>query len=301
MRGVIVKAISSFYYIRAFEASAQGAVYECRARGVFRKRGVSPLVGDIAEFDGGVINEILPRRNFFERPPAANVETLVTVMAAAEPAPSFEILDRFILKAEESDTETVICINKCELAGPGLLESFERIYGALYKLLFVSAKTGLGIDELRKAIYGKQAALAGPSGVGKSSLVNILLGAEESETGEISRKSLRGKNTTRHTELFSGDGFMLFDTPGFTSFDAELCSGAEELAGLFPEFRKYSGECRFDDCRHIKEPGCAVLEALERGDISQSRYDSYRALYTELAGKRRYQPRSGKNLSSDRA
>ena len=282
MRGIIVKAISGFYYVRS-----EGKVYECKARGVFKNRGITPLVGDYVEFDSGVVSEILPRKNSFDRPPVANVDTLVIVMAAADPAPSFEILDKFIVTAESLKTDIVLCVNKCDIAQPEILDKFKSIYQNIYPVYFVSANTGLGITELKEALRNKQFALAGPSGVGKSSLTNLFLNRNETEVGEISKKSLRGKNTTRHTELFAAEGYQIFDTPGFTSFDANL-KDEHELVLYFPEFRTYLGKCRFDDCRHLEEPDCAIRKALSEGKISESRYNSYKNLFENILENRRY-------------
>lgn len=288
MTGTIVKAVSGFYYV----AAEGGRVYECKARGVFKNRGITPLVGDDALFEydeaheSGLVTEILERKNSFDRPPLANVDLLVIVMAVANPDPSFEILDRFLVTAEQKNVKALICVNKCDIAKSETLDAFSE-YKSIYPVCFVSAKTGDGTDSLKACLTGMKAALAGPSGVGKSSLTNLLLGRSESETGDISRKSLRGKNTTRHTQLFAADGFMLFDTPGFTSFDASLDEDTE-LDRLFPEMRPYIGSCRFDDCRHLKEPGCAVTEALSEGKISQRRYKSYTQLYDAIINLKKY-------------
>ena len=287
MTGTIVKAVSGFYYV-----AAEGRVYECKARGVFKNRGITPLVGDDAVFEydesheSGLVTEILGRKNSFDRPTLANVDLLVIVMAAANPDPSFEILDRFLVTAEQKNVKAMICVNKCDIAKQEMLDAFSE-YKGIYPVCFVSAKTGDGISDLKASLSGAKAALAGPSGVGKSSLTNLLLGRSESETGDISRKSLRGKNTTRHTQLFEADGFMLFDTPGFTSFDASLGEDTE-LDRLFPEMRPYIGSCRFDDCRHLKESGCAVTEALAQGKISQKRYRSYTQLYDAITNLKKY-------------
>ena len=281
-----------------------GTVYECRARGIFRKDGVTPLAGDEVELtvvagpgeqpsasspEMGVaaVDSILPRLNSFNRPPIANVELLVLVCAAKKPDPSFLTLDKFTAAAERKNTELIICVNKIDLAVEEELAVFSQHYKNAYPVLFVSAKDGIGVEALKDALSGKKAALAGPSGVGKSSLTNLLLGDHKSAIGEISEKLRRGKNTTRHSELFDGDGYMLFDTPGFTSFE-NFGLEPEDAAGLFPEFEKHIGCCRFDDCRHISEPGCAVREAVEQGDISRGRYDSYMAIYKAAKEAKKY-------------
>ncbi len=287
MRGVILRGIAGFYYVLA-----EGREYRCRARGIFRKEGVTPLAGDRVEIsayeDGtGAVEDILPRINAFERPPAANVETLVLVMAGRDPMPSFSLTDRFSVVAERAGSELIICMNKVDLAEPALLQRFGEIYGGLYPLFFVCGRTGEGVEALRAALKGRQAALAGPSGAGKSTLTNLLLESERSATGEISRRNLRGKNTTRHTELFITEDFSLFDTPGFSAFDPEMME-EEELQHCFPEFRPFIGKCRFSDCRHLAEPDCAVTEALKEGKIKKSRYRSYGEMLKEIRENKEY-------------
>ena len=292
MQGVILKGIAGFYYVES-----EGRVYACRARGIFRKDGITPLAGDKVIFSleegqvrqdfDGTIDEILPRLNSFDRPPVANVETMAIVMAARDPIPSFGLLDRFAGSAEKAGARLVICVSKTDLAEPALLERFRRIYTGIYPLFFVCGLSGEGIDELRMALRGSQTALAGPSGAGKSTIANLLLGAEKSATGEISAKSLRGKNTTRHSELFYSGGLFIFDTPGFTSFD-EPDMEPEELQHMFPEFAPYLGKCRFSDCTHTVEPDCAVLAAAAQGMIDKSRMRSYREIYAALKEKREY-------------
>lgn len=290
MTGTIMRAVAGFYYVA--EKDKPDIQYECKARGVFRKKGITPLVGDevIFEYDElhetGFVTEILPRKNSFERPPLANADLMLIVMAAAHPAPSFEILDRFLLTAEQKNISCAVCVNKCDTADEEKLKGFE-IYKNIYPVYFVSAKTKEGVDDIKRASQGKKTALAGPSGVGKSSLTNVLLGRDEMEVGEISQKSKRGKNTTRHTELFTSEGFMIFDTPGFTSFDPLLCE-EDELDKYFPEFRDHLGKCRFDNCRHLNEPDCAVREAVDRGIIPQRRYDSYKNLFQLIRESKRY-------------
>lgn len=288
MEGTILKGIGGFYYVLS-----DGQVYECRGRGIFRKEGITPLAGDKVEFtppaeDGsGFVDKILPRKNAFERPPAANVETLVLVMAGRDPMPSFGLADRFAVAAEKAGAKLIICINKTDLAEPALLERFRQIYDGIYPLYFLCGTTGEGVEDLKKALQGTQAAFAGPSGTGKSTLTNLLLGEDRTETGEISKKNLRGKNTTRHTELYQADGFWLFDTPGFSAFEAEMME-EEELMHCFPEFREYIGKCRFTDCFHLAEPDCAVTKALAEGKIAKSRYRSYTEMLQQIRDNKKY-------------
>ena len=287
MQGVILRGIGGFYYVLS-----EGREYECRARGIFRKDGITPLAGDRVEIslyddETGAVEKILPRLNAFDRPPAANVEVLVLVMSARDPLPSFGLTDRFAVAAERAGADLMICMNKTDLAEPALLQRFGEIYGGLYPVFFLCGRTGEGIEALRAALKGRQAALTGPSGAGKSTLTNLLLESERSATGEISRRNLRGKNTTRHTELFITEDFSLFDTPGFSAFDPETME-EEELQQCFPEFRPYIGKCRFSDCMHLAEPDCAVTSALKKGLISKSRYRSYKEMLQQIKDNKEY-------------
>lgn len=292
MRGVIRKGVAGFYYVDVCEDGDGSESYECKARGIFRLQGIIPLAGDFVEIslleDGtGSIDRILPRKNSFDRPPVANVDCMVLIAAARHPDPNFATLDRFIAAAEAAEVETIICVNKTDLADAELLARFSDRYGAVYRVCFVCGKSGEGIETLRPALLGKRAVLAGPSGAGKSTISNLLLGERKAAVGEISRRLRRGKNTTRTSELFQGDGFQIFDTPGFTSFELSY-KEPEKIARLFPEFRKYLGKCGFSDCRHLSEPGCAVTKAVNNGHINSERYDSYVSIYKEAEANRKY-------------
>ena len=282
MRGIIIKGIAGFYYVKSGET-----VYRCRARGIFKEQGIKPAVGDSVCFEIGeeedntVVTEILPRKNCFIRPFVANIDCFIVVTAAKKPAPVFQTIDRFLVMAEQAHTDIVFCINKCDLKGKQ--KELIDIYGSLYPVVCLGEGMDEGLVELRRLIKGRKAALAGPSGVGKSTILNRLHPDAAMETGSISRKSQRGKHTTRHTELFTLDeeGTMIFDTPGFTSFDV-LTADAEELQFLYPEIGTFAGTCRYDNCRHLAEPECAVKKALEEGKISASRYRSYKEQMEEL-------------------
>lgn len=287
MRGIVVKGIAGFYYVKA-----DGNVYQCKARGIFKKDGIKVAVGDIVNIElnegsDALITEIDPRKNSFIRPPIVNVDCMAVVFAAAEPDPSFPVIDKFLVMAEKSNTEIIICVNKVDLADDDKLKKIRDIYDGLYPMVFVSGAMGTGIEELKKLLEGKKCALAGPSGVGKSTILNALEPEAAVETGQISGKTKRGKHTTRHVEIFETDfGAMIFDTPGFTSFDV-LEAEEDELAHYYPEMQKFLGKCRYDNCRHIKEPECAVREAVKAGEISKSRYRSYEEQINEIRERSR--------------
>ena len=294
MQGKIIKGIAGFYYVDA----AESGIYECRARGIFRKEKVKPLVGDNAvieildeEKKEGNLIGILPRTNELIRPAAANVGQALIIFAIASPNPNFLLLDRFLAAMELKGIPSAVCFNKKDLVLEDEVSKIREIYGKCgHRLFFTSLEKGEGAEELHRYLEGKTTLLAGPSGVGKSTLANLFQNGIRMETGEISRKLARGKNTTRHAELIPmGNDTYIFDTPGFSFFD-EPSIEKEELRHYYAEFGPYEGKCRFDGCVHISEPDCAVREAVAQGTISQTRYDNYCRLYADLKEleKRRY-------------
>lgn len=297
MRGKILKGIAGFYYIETVEEK----IYECKAKGIFRKDNIKPLVGDDANIDIideekrlGNITEILPRKSQLLRPPVANVDQAVILFAIVKPNPSFNLLDRFLIMMRGQNLPVIICFNKQDIATKEEQEELTKAYEKCgYKVLFISVKEEKGLDELKALLKGKTTTLAGPSGVGKSSLLNKLVPDADMQTGELSKKIERGKNTTRHSELFyvkelsDGDGFDTFviDTPGFTSLELRDVT-KENLMEYYPEFEEYEPQCRFGGCSHIAEPDCGVKKALEEGKISRVRYENYKVLYDELRNAR---------------
>lgn len=278
--GVIVKALSGFYYVQTDER-----LLECKARGRFRLDGTSPLVGDRVECSldahgKGRIDRVFERRNFFIRPAVANVDALVFVAANTNPVTDPFLIDRVSVIAESAGCELIVCINKTDI------DPADELYGiftaAGFTVVRTSVPDGTGIDALRREIAGKICAFTGNSGVGKSSIMNALSPGLNIKTAEVSEKLGRGKHTTRHVELFDiGGGTYAADTPGFASFDIEMMEiiPKEQLQFDFVEFAPYIGQCRFNNCAHLKEPGCAVTQAVADGKIMPSRYRSYERLY----------------------
>lgn len=286
MTGIIIKGIGGFYYVEA-----DGVVYECKARGVFRKKRITPAIGDRVDIEikngKGSITEIHERKTLLLRPAAANIDALMLVIAAASPDPNLFLADKMLINAEVNGIKPIICINKTDLAG---YDDIKDIYTkAGYDIIAVSAEKDEFTDMIMPYLKGKTTAFAGLSGVGKSTILSQLTGGEL-ETGEISGKIQRGKHTTRHVELFrlAEDTFVL-DTPGFSSLEITDISDITEaeLADYFPEMVGVTG-CRFRGCSHINEPDCAVKTKLETGEIAPSRYESYKTLYEILKNTKKY-------------
>lgn len=292
MQGKIIKGIAGFYYVH----TETGSVYECKAKGVFRKDKQKPLVGDNVILDVlneekklGHIEAILPRKNDLIRPAVANVDQALIIFAVTKPEPNFNLLDRFLILMEQKDLPCIICFNKQDLFSDEEKQELSEIYEkAGHTVLFTSALFEQGMEEIKELLEGKTTTVAGPSGVGKSSIINRLQPRIQMETGEISEKIERGKHTTRHSEIIPvNETTYLVDTPGFSSlllFDLDK----EDLAQFYNEFLEYEPECRFNGCTHIHEPVCGVKGALEKGEISKVRYKNYCLLYEELEGKKKY-------------
>lgn len=292
MRGRIVKGIAGFYYVLA----QNSVIYECKAKGIFRKDKKKPLVGDYVRLTvldekerTGNIDAIEERMNDLLRPNVANVDQALVIFAITKPRPNLNLLDRFLLMMEKEKIETIICFNKQDIASAEEKQKLEEAYGSCgYRIRFLSAVLEEGIEELREELRNKTTVVAGPSGVGKSSIINLLQPEAGMETGSISDKIDRGRHTTRHSELIrvEKDSYIV-DTPGFSSLFIEEFE-KDELKDYYREFVLYEPECRFQGCVHIHEPVCGVKKALEDGRISRIRYENYLVLYEELKNKRKY-------------
>ena len=290
--GKIIKGIAGFYYVYCEDR----ILYECRAKGIFRKNGEKPLVGDNVrlcvldeENQLGNIETILPRENELIRPAVANIDQAMVIFAVDHPKPNYYLLDRFLLMMEQKHLPCIIVFNKCDLSSEEEMAETAAIYeNSGHAVYFISAKEGTGIGEVKKVLRGKTTTVAGPSGVGKSSFINCLQNEVQMETGEVSDKIERGKHTTRHSELIAlEDGSYIFDTPGFSSlsvFDLEK----EDVKEFYPEFRKYKNQCRFLGCNHMNEPECMVKKAVEEHKISPVRYENYRLIFEECKNRKKY-------------
>ena len=279
MNGYIVKGIGGFYYVKTPDG-----IVECKARGIFRKRGITPVAGDNVALsaDGMMIDEILPRKNVFIRPPIANLDILFIVTSTTQPVPSTLVLDELAAAAIYKDVQPVLVVTKADLAAADMLRT--AYTGSGIPLIQLNYETGEGLDEIRGYIQGHLCAFCGNSGVGKSTLLNALLPDAARETSAISQKLGRGRHTTREVTIFEAYGGRIADTPGFASLEANRAGfiPKENLEHAFPEFGPYLGQCQFTGCSHRSEKGCAVREALAEGKLSQTRYDSYCAMYDEV-------------------
>ena len=296
MTGTVVKGIGGFYFVYDGNSVVMG-----KARGNLKRNKDLIYVGDIVDFDIDendkdgecVIHRVIERKNCLTRPPVSNLDILVVVFSLVQPAVNYPVVDKLIAGCELAGIEPVICISKADLAEPEAINEALAVYSEIYPSVIVNGMTGEGIEDLRQIISGKKVALAGPSGVGKSTITNLLHAGEpgiaeaeeallKAATGHISKKTGRGRHTTRHVEIFPmSDGTMLYDTPGFTSLDMPLIEPVA-VRNLFPEFRALNSICRYSDCMHINEPECAVKEALHQGRISGSRYESYKSMTEEV-------------------
>ena len=292
MTGKIIKGIAGFYYVH----TEKDVVWECKAKGIFRNQKIKPLVGDMVEVEPldeekrlASIVDILPRKSELIRPAVANVDQALIVFAAKEPEPNWNLLDRFLILMTKQKLPVIICFNKTDLITEEERKKIEDGYrNSGYEIRFLSANRQEGTKELRKIMDKKTTVLAGPSGVGKSTLVNLFQNQVVMETGEVSEKIRRGKHTTRHSEfLWIDDETYILDTPGFSSLDIDEIL-AEELKDYFPEFEAYEGKCRFRGCVHENVPDCAVKTAVKEGMVAKRRYESYILMYRDLKGKKKY-------------
>lgn len=292
MEGRIVKGIAGFYYVHV----EGNGLYECKAKGIFRNKKKKPLVGDRVLIDllneetkEGNIRDILPRTSELIRPNVANIDQALVVFALTEPEPNFNLLDRFLIGMERQQVKTTICFNKSDLVSEETQKKILNIYSHCgMKVIVTSVSTQEGMDQIREILEGCTTALAGPSGVGKSSIFNSLSPDFKMETGRVSEKIKRGRHTTRHSELIPiGNNTYIMDTPGFSSFYIEGLE-KEELKDYFYEFAPYEPYCKFQGCVHINEPVCGVKEALLEGKISESRYENYKLFYEELKDKKKW-------------
>ncbi len=291
MTGRIIKGIAGFYYVFAED----GKVYACKAKGIFRLLGTKPLVGDRCVMEvtdekdmEGSITSILPRSNMLARPNVANIDQALIVFSMTYPEPNLKMLDKLLVQYSSFGLSSIICFNKIDLSDEALIKRMKSVYeNSGNETVFICALRGEGIEELKRLLSGKTTSVAGPSGVGKSTLINRLQDKVHSETGDISRKSERGKQTTRHSEIIPIDiDTFIMDTPGFSSFELYGVE-AEDLSGFYPEF-SIDAPCFFSPCSHTHEPDCAVKELVSEGRINRERYDNYVSIYEELKSKRRY-------------
>ena len=283
MTGRVVKGIGGFYYVNDGQTTVMG-----KARGNLKRNKDLIYVGDIVDYEIDannecIVNRVVSRENYLTRPPVSNLEMLVVVFAATNPEPNLPVIDKLIAACEAKSISVAICISKKDLVSEERLNELQDVYRDIYPIACINGQSGEGLEELHKIISGKNVALAGPSGVGKSTITNLLLeGQDEVATGSISDKTQRGRHTTRHVEIFAlADGTNVYDTPGFTSLDMPEMETID-VQKLFPEMRAHVGECKYADCMHINEPECAVKDARAAGEIKESRYNSYLMMVEEV-------------------
>lgn len=286
MKGKIIKGIGGFYYVKTSEG-----LIECKARGKFRHKDMKPMVGDDVEIEvnkgKGVIEEIFERKSQLIRPTVANVTQAFVVFAVKNPDINFDLLNRFLILCEHNNIEAIVCLNKVDLVSEEEKEIIkQKIVDIGYKVLYINAKKGIGLEKLRERLENNVTVLCGPSGAGKSTLINTLTQKYHMETGEVSEKIGRGKHTTRHSELIDVTGGYIVDTPGFSTLEVDFIE-KEDLRYSFPEFEEYNNLCKFRGCLHYKEPNCAVKKAVEEGKINKYRYDFYiRTLEEKMDGRK---------------
>ena len=277
MVGKIIKSIGGLYTVKSFDS-----IMDCKARGIFRKDNISPVVGDMVEVNNGAIEKILPRKNYIVRPPLANLDSMVFVVSMAKPTPNLSLLDKFIAVCEYKNIVPVVAITKIDLAN---FKNVYQVYSSIgLRVFIIDYNQPQSIDSLKEHLSDKVSAFTGNSGVGKSTLLNAIDSTLNIPTGEVSEKLGRGKHTTRHAELYplSSGGYVV-DTAGFSTFETNKYAiiKKDELASCFREFEEYSKDCKFKDCSHTKEKGCAVLKAVQEGDICKSRHNSYCEMYED--------------------
>ncbi|MEG0238092.1 MAG: ribosome small subunit-dependent GTPase A [Clostridium sp.] len=287
MKGKIIKGIGGFYYVKTDEG-----LIECKARGKFRHKSLKPIVGDnveiLMENGKGTIEEIEERSSELIRPTVSNITQAFVVFAIKNPDLNFDLLNRFLVLCESNNIRVVVALNKVDLVNDEEKEALkEKINAIGYEVLFINAKKGIGVEDLKRRLEGNVTVLCGPSGAGKSTLINTLTKVEHMETGEVSQKIGRGKHTTRHSELIDvSDGYIV-DTPGFSTLDVTFME-REDLKFCFPDFEEYNDKCKYRGCLHHKEPGCAVKNAVEEGKINKYRYDFYIRTLEEIIKGRKY-------------
>ena len=287
--GRIIRGIGGFYYVLP---DAGEPVVECKARGHFRKSGISPVVGDLVVYEDqkeghSSIEKILPRKNLLIRPSVANIDQLLIVISASAPAPDWQLVDKLIIQAVPAGIKPVLILNKSDAADERIVSAFEQDYVPWFQTAVVSARTGIGKEQLADILKDRVSCFAGQSAVGKSSLINLLLPELELETGDLAKKTDRGRHTTRRAELWPAFGGAILDTPGFSLYETDLLEQTD-LNRCYPEFGNSPEKCRFPSCMHVTEPGCAVKELVAEGKMSQGRYERYAILAKEYETRRKH-------------